>query len=165
MKNIFRHIKKLFLEILPAFIFFLIMFHLLVVTKALTLKQYGISVPSSAVAIIGALIIAKVILIANRLPFLNLYPKKPLIWNVVLKTLVFSAAALGFLVAEELVHLARRYGGFSAALGHVDTDIIWPAFWVRDIWLTVLLFFYCAAVELFRVIGTDRAKEIFFGSK
>ena len=43
MKSILIRIKKEFLEILPTFIFFLVMFHVLFVTRALTLKEYGIA--------------------------------------------------------------------------------------------------------------------------
>lgn len=165
MNKIIAHIKKELLGVLPAFIFFLIMFHILVITKALTLKEYGITYGASAVAVIGALIVAKAILIADRIPFLNLYPKKPLIWNVALKTVVFGVIIFLFLVVEEMIHQGRRYGSFVIGCEHLKTDVKWPVFWVREIWLTVLLFFYCAAIELARVIGADKIKEIFFVRK
>ena len=164
MNKIIARIRKELLEVLPAFTFFLIMFSILGVTKALTLKAYGITVHASAVAVIGALIVAKAILIANKLPFLNLYPGKPLIWNVVLKTIVFGAITFLFLFIEELLRQSHRYGGIAEAYRHLRTDVVWPAFWVREIWITVLLLFYCAAVELARVVGFDRVKEIFFGA-
>jgi len=165
MNKILVRIKELFLEVLPAFIFFLIMFHILIVTRALVLKQYGITPPASAVAIIGALIVAKVILIANRIPFLNLYPKKPLIWNVALKTIVFAGITFVFLIIEGILHEARRHGGLAAGLESFKSNVMWPAFWARDIWINVLILFYCAAMELAHVIGADRVKEIFFGTK
>jgi hypothetical protein len=150
-------------EILPAFIFFVIMFHILGVTRALALKQYGISTPASLAAVIGALIVAKVVLISDRLPFLNLYPKKPLIYNVVLKTIVFSFFTFLFLIVEELLHLSRREGSLAAAWSSLPGDVVWPAFWAREIWLFVLILFYCAATELARVVGRQKVREIFFG--
>ena len=162
MHKILGKIKEELLEILPAFIFFFAMFHILVVTRALALKQYGITANASAVALIGALVVAKVILIADRIPFLNTYPKKPLIWNVVTKAGVFTAIAFIFLIIEELIRQARHFGGLSNALASFGDNIIWPVFCIRVMWLAVLLLFYCAAVELFRVIGARKAFEIFF---
>ena len=163
MNKLFAHIGKGLWEVLPAFVFFLIMFHILVITKALTLKAYGITTHSTAAAVIGALIVAKAILIADRLPFLNLYPGKPLAWNAVLKTVVFGMITFLFLFIEEMLHLSHQYGNISVGYAHLKTDVIWPAFWAREIWITILLLFYCSAVELARVIGTDRVKELFFG--
>jgi hypothetical protein len=163
MKSIGVHIKKAFLEVLPAFIFFLIMFYVLVVTRALVMRQYDTLGSSSIIALIGALIVAKVILITGRLPFLNVYPRRPLIWNVVLKTAVFGIFTFLFILLEEIIHNARRFGGFSASWEHMKSQVIWPAFWVRLIWLAILLLFYCAAVEFYRVVGFGRTREIFFG--
>jgi hypothetical protein len=162
--KIFARIKKIFLEVLPAFIFFFIMFHILAVTRALALKQYGINVHVTASSIIGALIVAKVVLIADRLPFLNLYPKKPLVYTVVIKTIVFSLVTLLFLILEEWIRFARVDGSFAAGWRHLSIDTKWSAIWARQIWLFVLILFYCAARELARVIGEKKVGEIFFGT-
>lgn len=156
-------IKKIFSEIMPAFIFFLIMFNIMMVTRALVLKEYGITAPVSAVAVIGALVVAKAILIADRLSFLNIYPARPLIWNVLLKAVVFNLITFLFLIIEAFLHLARRLGSFDMAFMNFSAEIVWPAFWSREIWIAVLISFYCAAVELARVIGAERVKEIMFG--
>lgn len=163
MAKILGHLKKTLREILPVFVFFYLMINILGTTRAMALKEYGINVESSAAALVGALVVAKAIFLTGRLPFLNLYPKRPLIWNVVLKTLVFSLIVTLFLVIEEMIHIGRRYGSFSAGYGHFGSDVIWPAFWAREIWFTILLFFYCASAELARVVGVDRIKKILFG--
>ena len=163
MNKIFIRIKKELLEVLPTFIFFLIMFQILVVTRALTLKAYGITAHSTAIAVIGALVVAKAVRIADKLPFLNLYPKKPLVWNAVLKTVVFGIITSFFLFIEELLRQSHEYGGIAAGYRHLKTDVVWPAFWSREIWITVLILFYCAAIELARAIGPIKVKEIFFG--
>ena len=138
MNKIIGRIKKELLEVLPAFIFFLIMFHVLVVTRALTLKAYGITVHSTTIAVIGALIVAKAILVADKLPFLNLYPGKPLAWNVVLKTVVFGIITFLFLFIEEIIHQSHQYGGLVVGYEHLKTDVVWPAYW-RDLCIRVSL--------------------------
>ena len=163
MNKIFARIKKELLQVLPTFIFFLVMFQIIVVTRALTLKAYGITTRSTAIAVVGALVVAKAVRIADKLPFLNLYPGKPLVWNAVLKTVVFSIVTSLFLFIEELLRQSHEYGGIATGYGHLKTDVVWPAFWSQEIWITVLILFYCAVIELARVIGPTKVKEIFFG--
>lgn len=162
VKNILGAIGKAFIEILPAFLFFLVMFHVVLFTRMLTLREFGITPHASAVAIIGALLVAKVIFIADKFAFLNFYPHRPLIWNVLLKTAAYCILIFLFLYVEELFHLRHRYGSFASGYGHLRSAVVWPIFWTEEIWLTVLLFFYCTAVELVRVIGAAKVKEIFF---
>ncbi len=164
MKNIFGHILRELRELLPAFIFFFVTFHLLSATRAFILKEYGIMVTASAIATIGAIIMAKVVFLTDKLPFLNLYPRKPLFYNVILKTMAFSTAALLFFVIEEMLRLSIKTGSPSAAWGKIAGDINWPAFWLRQAWLTLLISVYCAAIELIRVLGVDKVKSIFFGT-
>lgn len=165
MNKILHKIKELFLEILPAFVFFLIMFHLLLVTRAFILRQHGIATRSRAIAVVSALIVAKVVLIANRIPVLNLYPKKPLIYNVALKTVVFSVFTMLFIMVEDFVHAARTGSGFAAAWSRLTGDFSWTGFFLRQTWIFVLILLYCAGSELTRVIGKERVREIFFGDK
>jgi hypothetical protein len=165
MNKILNKAKELFLELLPPFIFFFIMFYLLLFTKELILKHYGIPTQSSAIAVISALIVAKVVLIANRIPFLNLYPKKPLIYNVVFKTIVFSLFTILFMLIEEFARLARVNGGCAAAWDKMTGDFTLSLFLARQAWTFVLILLYCAGAELARVIGKDKVAEIFFGRK
>jgi hypothetical protein len=163
--NIFGHVKRIFFEILPAFIFFFVMFNMLSFSRALILRQYGIVVSASAIATIGALIMAKVVFHMNRLPFLNLYPRKPLLYNVMLKTVVFSIFALIFLILEEMLRFSIKTGSVSAAWEHLVGDINWPVFWLKQVWFIILIAFYCAAMELAHVLGIDKVKSIFLKSQ
>jgi hypothetical protein len=165
INKILNKTKELLLEILPAFAFFLIMFYLLLVTKALILKHYGIATQSSAIAVISALIAAKVVLIANRIPLLNIYPRKPLIYNVVFKTIVFSIFTILFMLVEEFARLARTNGGCAAAWDKMTGDFTLPLFLARQAWTFILILLYCAGAELTRVIGKDKVMEIFLGRK
>lgn len=163
MNKIISRVKELFLEILPAFIFFLVMFHLLLVGRVVILKRYGIPAESSAIAFVSAFIVAKVVLIANRIPFLNSYPGKPLIYNVILKTVVFSVLTMIFMLIEELVRLSGKMGGPANACSHMLEGFTWSYFLLREAWIFVLVLLYCAGAELTRVVGARRVREIFFG--
>ncbi|MCX5679614.1 MAG: hypothetical protein NTZ95_02970 [Candidatus Omnitrophica bacterium] len=120
MKNIFGHIGKVFRELLPAFLFFFVMFHMLSASRAL-------------------------------------------MYNVIVKTIAFSIAAIIFFVIEEMFRLSIKTGSPSAAWERLAGDINWLAFWLRQVWLTLLISVYCAAVELIRLLGVNKVKNIFFG--
>lgn len=163
MKNISWHPGKVLRELLPAFVFFFAVFHMLSASRALVLKEYGIEVPASAVATIGALIMAKVLFLMDKLPFLNLYPRKPLFSNVVVKTIAFSLAACLFFIIEQWIRFGIKAHDAGMGWHMLVTEMNWPPFWLRQAWLTLFILFYCAAVELIRVIGISKTKEIFFG--
>ncbi len=129
------------------------------------LEQYGIKLSASGTATVGALIVAKVILIFNKLSFVNMFSDKPLFYSIIWKTFIFSLLTLLFRCVEELIPLVSKYGNLPSASQHLIHEIVWPHFWSSQIVLLVALLLFCSAVELIREIGAIRIKEIFFGRK
>jgi hypothetical protein len=152
-----------FLEVLPPAIFFLIAFHMLSLTRSLMLREYGIHVATAAGATVGALLVAKVVLIADSFAVINRFPEKPLIYNVAWKTTIYVLASLVAHYLERLVPVWWRLGDLGAANDQLLREIVWPHFWVVQLWLLVLLFIYCATRELIRAIGPREVKRMFFG--
>ncbi len=132
-------------------------------SRALILRQYGVHVSALAGATIGALLVAKAVLIADMLPAVNRFPEKPLIYNVVWKTLIYVVGALMVHYLEHLVPVWWRLGNVVAASRQVVDEVVWPHFWVIQLWLVVLLFVYCAWREFVRAIGREKALAMFFG--
>jgi hypothetical protein len=120
MSTLGQKLKHEMRELLPVMVFFFITFQLLAVTQSLMLEQYGIRVSAFLTATVMALVVAKVVLIADHFPIVNRFPDKPLSYNVVWKTTIYFTAALAFRYAEHLVHSGarretsrKRTGGFS----------------------------------------------------
>jgi hypothetical protein len=80
--NIASRLKHEIAEVIPPTVFFFIAFQVIAFTRALMLEQYGIRVSTFVTASIAALVVAKVVLLADLLPFLNRFPEKPLVYNV-----------------------------------------------------------------------------------
>jgi hypothetical protein len=158
-----ERIKHELLELVPPAIFFLIAFHLLTVTRALMLRQYGVRVSALAGATIGALLVAKVVLVADLLPAVNRFPQKPLIYNVVWKTAIYVVGAVLVHYLEHLIPVWWREGSLVAANRRLVAEVIWPHFWVVQIWLVVLLFVYCTMREFVHALGAQKVKVMFFG--
>jgi hypothetical protein len=163
VSNVWTTIQHEFWEVLPPTIFFFISFHIVLLDRALMAREYGLKPTSMAAATIGALLIAKVVLIADKLAVVNRFPEKPLIYNVVWKTVIYVVASLLLHYLEHLVPIWWHMGSFAAANEHLAKEIVWPHFWAIQLWLVVLIFVYCALRELVRVIGRHRVAQVFFG--
>jgi len=163
MNNIFQRLKQEFLGVIPAAVFFFVAFQLLALTRALILKQYDIEISAFVAAAVGALVVAKVIMVVDLLPFVNRFPDKPLIYNITWKATIYFGAAFFVRYIEHLFYFVREYGDLAAANRHLFDNIIWSRFWIVQIWLLVLLLIYCVMKELVRALGRDRVREVLLG--
>ena len=164
MSRLWEVIKHEFHEVLPPTIFFLVAFHIVILDRILLLRQYGLSLTSVAGATVAALLVAKIVLITDKFPFVNRFPDKPLIYNVVWKTAIYVAASLFAHYLEHLIPAWWRMGGFLPATRHLWEEMVWPHFWAIQLWLIVLIFIYCATRELVRAIGRKQVLMMFFGA-
>lgn len=163
MSGIVTKIKHEVIEVIPPTIFFFIAIGLLILTKRLMLQQYGIQFVDFGAAIVGALIVGKVVLIADHFRFINKFPNKPLIYNVLWKTIIYVLAAFFVRLGEHFIPPFIKYNSFREATAQLVDDMVWPRFWIIYLWLCVLLFVYCSLRELIRVIGKDQVLKLFFG--
>jgi hypothetical protein len=115
MSKLSGKLKEEIEALLPPTIFFLVALHLVALVRALMLEGTGIPVSTSVSVTVAALIIAKAVLIADLLPFINLYPHKPLAYNVVWKTVIYFLVASLVHYLERLVEFWRVAGGLMAA--------------------------------------------------
>src|SRR5262249_6938709 len=140
--KIWAKVKHEIHEVIPPTIFFLISFHIVVLDRSLMAREFGIRLSAMARGTIGAFRVAKVGLVADMLPFINRFPEKPLIYNVLWKTGIYVSASMLVHYLEHLVPLWWRMG-FVAANEHLRTEMVWPHFWAIQLWLVVLIFVYC----------------------
>jgi len=163
MSKLAKTLKQEFRELLPPAVFFLVALHIVALMRVLMLKGTGIAVSTSVTATISALILAKAVLIADMLPFINLYPHKPLAYNVVWKTVIYVFVAMVVHYLERLVHFSREAGGIVAGNEKLIAEMVWPHFWAIQIFLFTLIVMYCTMRELVRVVGTEKMRRLFFG--
>jgi hypothetical protein len=157
-------LKKEFRELIPPTLFFFVALHLVALIHALLAKATGIPATTSVSIAVAALILGKAVLIADMLPFINRYPGKPLLYNVLWKTTIYELAALLIHYLEELIEFWRKTGSFIAGNRKLLSEIIWPHFWAIQIMLTLLILVYCTMHELSRAMGPGKLREIFLGS-
>jgi hypothetical protein len=161
MRPIGEIIKHEIRELTPVVIYFFIALNALGLTRVLILRQYGISVSTFFNASIGALVVAKVVMVVGVLPFMEPFPQIPIIYNVMWKTFLYVLGALIFQVLEEAVPSLLRHQGLTPVL-----DEIWtPHFLVIQLWLILLFLIFCTFRGLFDVIGPEKVREIFWGTR
>ena len=163
MNKILERLKQEFLGVVPTAIFFFIAFQLLAFTRDLIVQEYDVEISTFVAATVGALIVAKVVMVVDLLPFVNRFPDKPLIYNVVWKSAIYLVAAFVFRYIEYLVPFVLDYGDIAEANRHLLDEVVWPHFFIVQIWLFVLFFLYCVLTELVRVLGRERVKSMFLG--
>ncbi len=162
MNNINSRVKEELEAMLPPTLFFFVALHIVALIRALTLRGTGIPLSTSFSVTLAALLLGKAVLIADMLPWINRYPEKPLIYNVVWKTMIYVLVSLVIHYSEHLIDYWRETGSFIAGNRELLEKIVWPHFFAIQILLAVMIFFYCVLRELIRVIGRQKVFDMFF---
>src|SRR5215813_14128977 len=104
-------IKEEFRKILVIAVFFSIGFCLIHLSDRLLIAGSGVQIPGITKAIIGGLIVAKVLLIVDVLPFVNAFPHRPVAYNIGWKSSLYVIAGVIFLYVEPFVKSLIRGAG------------------------------------------------------
>jgi hypothetical protein len=91
----------------------------LVAIKNLLLEEYSISVTHMSTAIVGALILSKVVLVLEHVSLGTWIARQPAWVDVVLRTLLYSVGVLMVLLLEKAFEGRDEHGGILSALGAV----------------------------------------------
>ena len=164
MAGFAEKLKHEMIEFIPPAIFFLVAFQVIAFTHNLTLGEVGVAMTTFTKATIAALVVAKVVLIVDLMPFINRYPDKPLVYNVIWKTTIYILAALLVRILEELIPMLGDADSIAAAFSQLMDEVVWHHFWAVQIWLLLLFSVYCSLREFGRVIGRQRVMSMFFGT-
>ena len=163
--KLLKTMKHELLLVIPPTVFFFITFSLLALTQRLIMREYHVPLTGIGSALVGALIVGKVVLVVDNFRFVNRFPDKPLIYNVIWKTGIYLIATMLVRYLEHLTPFLSQYRNFAEAHGHLMTEVVWPHFWLVQMWLSVLFFVYCSLRELVRVIGRREFALMFIGTE
>jgi hypothetical protein len=164
MSKLGASIEKEIRAAIPATLFFLWLFHMIALTKAVVIGDHSFTGLRAAAATVAAIIVAKAILIVEHLPIAKLFSSK-LVLSVLWKTLLFGTVALFFRLIEQLVPLISKHESLGTAIERFSVDISWPEFWVFQTWLFSALLIFCFVSEVAHKIGIHEVKKIVFGAK
>jgi hypothetical protein len=153
-----------FREVIPPTLFFFLGFNLILFTKRLFLEQYLIEYTGFLIATTGALIVGKVVLVADKMPFLRRFDYAPLSYPILFKTVVYTALVFLARLIEALVHYLVAGGvlGGGRFIEQLIGEFSWARFTATQLWIFVLFLVYVAVSELNRLFGDGELFRIFF---
>jgi hypothetical protein len=157
------HIKQEIIGVIPAVIYFCIVFNLIFFTTGLALRHDETRDFSYLTVNLGALIVGKVLILANQFPFIDAFPNKPLIYNIVWKFCIYNICVVLFWAIEECIHLSYKYDNFLAACDKLRSDILSPLFWSTQLWLYMVFLVFILFHEFACAIGKNKVKKMLLG--
>ena len=101
--KIASHVRREFLTVLPVTLFFVAGLNLIAYSKHLVLAEQGIVYEGIATATFGALVIAKIVLVVDKLPFMQLGRGRPLYQPILFRTVFYTLCVLAFRLLEMLI--------------------------------------------------------------
>jgi hypothetical protein len=116
-----------------ATLYFLVWFGILMIIKVLLLQEYQIKFSGLSLVIVGALVVAKVILIMEHIPLGKWVQRKPAIVNMLLRTILYSIGIVIILILEKAFEGRHEYGGFVNSLQQVFNNVDIYHVWVNSI--------------------------------
>lgn len=153
-----------FRKVIPPTVYFFVGFNLIVVTKRLFLQEYLIQYTGFLIATTGALIVGKVVLVANAMSLLRRFDRAPLIYPILFKTLVYTLLVGAARLIEAVVHYLIAGGvlGGGRFIEHYLGEWSWPRFLATQLWVVVLFLIWVTATELNALFGDGELVRIFF---
>lgn len=157
--------KREVFEILPVVIFFVVSFNLIAFSKHLILQRQGIVYDGIVAATLGAVIVAKVVIIADRLPIMRLYRGRPLYRAILYRTIIYTVAVLAVRGLDVVVRSAIEQGSLTTGLRTIRTEFVWEHFVFVQMWVLVLFLVYVALVELRHEFGRGELAKLLFSRR
>lgn len=161
--RLLKWFKEEILSILPAVIYFFIAFTIFYLTFGWMQDQELRHLTTFPRVIIGAIIVGKVMLVADTMPLMTIFRDRPMIFGIIWKTAVYYTFALCFQLCEQIIPLIVRAGNILAGWHQWVVAVWWARFVTIQVWLVVLFLTFEFFRALVRLIGPDKFRRSLFG--
>jgi hypothetical protein len=162
-RSVRERVREEVRKVLGIALFFAAGLSIIIFADSLTVRGTNVTIGTYLQAVVGGLIVAKVLLLTDLLPVVDRFYGKPLMHNILWKSTIYVAASLVFRYVDDLVRSLWKGLGLSGSHHHALSRFAEPRFWAIQIWVTVILLLYVTTRELVRAIGKDELKAMFFG--
>jgi hypothetical protein len=149
-------------HVLPPTIFFFVGFNLILWTKHLILKEYGIDYSGLVIATLAALLIGKAVLVTDNLPLMHRFDGAPLIQPILFKSAIYWVCVFIVRLIEALAHFLAHGGAIGDFPAYIVEQFSWSRFLSIQIWLMVLFLVYVTIHELNMLFGDGELYRLFF---
>jgi hypothetical protein len=143
------------------FLYLWIVFGLLAVHESMILSQHQLSYQVHGLAIINALVFAKVMLVAEDLRLGHRLNDKPLIYSILYKSCLFGVALICFHIAEHILIGLWHGKAIAETIAEIGADRLGQIISGGTIATVALVPFFILR-EISRVMGADNFWSLFF---
>ncbi|MGZ9052299.1 MAG: hypothetical protein ACXW3N_08885 [Rhodoplanes sp.] len=143
------------------FVYLWLCFGLFILYKSLILAQHDIDYAGYGVAFVKALVLGKVILIAETLDVADKHKDKPLIYPTLYKSVVFFVILVVFSILEHVVRGLFNHLTVTESLSEIGGGSL-PAILAEGLVMFVTLVPFFAFREIGRVLGENKLYHLFF---
>jgi hypothetical protein len=141
-----------------------VVFALFTFYKSIVLSEQHIPFAPYGLAFVNALVMAKVMLIAQGLHFGKWFNKSPLLYATLFKSVAFAVLLSCFKILEEILTGWYHARPLNESIGQVAGGTLGGILVVMAIFAVILIPFFAFA-ELSSVLGGDRLRELLFASR
>jgi hypothetical protein len=133
--------------------------------KILILEGYQIRFGSVSAVLIGALVLAKVVLILEHVPLGAWVKNQPRLVDVILRTVLYAFGTFVVILLEKAFESRHEQGGFGPALMNVFQHRDMPQVWANTICVTGALLFYNLLSALNHHLGSGGLARVFLTNR
>jgi hypothetical protein len=144
--------------------YFAIVFILMMVMKKLYLKDYDIEFYGMSQAIIGALIMSKVVILMEMISFGKWVQDQPPIVDVLIRTVLYTAGVAVVIVLEKAFEKRHEVVGFGNAIAYILNHRDVYHVWATTIGSAASIFVYNSFSIVQRLVGKNGLARLFFST-
>lgn len=153
-------------EALPPTLFFFVGFNFVVLTSNLLVARYMIGLGNFMLATLGALVVGKAVLVANKFTLLRRYDRAALIRPILFKTAFYWVMVFLARLIERFVHFCVVEHNHPAEFfGYLITTFSWHRFIAISLWICVLFLIYVTASEFSQLFGAGEIPRLLFTNR
>ena len=132
--------------------------------KTMILSEYKVEFRGISMALIGALILAKVVLVIDHIPLSRWTRERSPIYFMIFRTLFNIVGVFIVLLLENAFESRHEYGSFGSALinvfQHRDVYHVWASVTV----VSIAVFWFNVLFVLRKYLGEQKLSQLFFST-
>jgi hypothetical protein len=145
-------------------LYFFVWFAVLMFLKKMILKDYNIEFSGISIAVISALVMAKVVLLLELIKPITWVKRQPAIVDVLIRTFLYSIGVLIVQVMEKGFELRHEEGGFINAMTNIFQHPDMNKVWAGTLIIGISLFFYNVYAVLKPYLRGNKFVKILFNT-
>jgi multisubunit Na+/H+ antiporter MnhC subunit len=146
-------------------LFFLVCFGIFLILKKLFLEQYRVSIYVFHSAVIGALVVAKAVVLLENTSFGNRFQHGSLIAHAIWRSLVYTAVVFVVTLAEHLVEAYLDKGDLDTAVSELWASKDFDHFLAMNLCVALSFLLYNTFAEMDRRLGRGSIRRLLFSTQ